>query len=130
MELTTEPEIYVPSIDSIGNYIDKIPSFTRIKYGIRCPCGTRKDKIYDTSTAIHAHIKTNTHQKWLNQLNLNKANYYIENEQLKETLHNQKRIIAKFEKELQNKIMTIDYLTQQLCKKPNEIINDLLNFDE
>jgi hypothetical protein len=129
MELTIEPEIYVPGIDSIGNYIDQLPSLACMKHGIRCPCGTRKDKTYDSSSAIHAHMKTLTHQKWLHQLNLNKANYYIETEQLKQTLHSQKLIIAKLERELQNKIMTIDYLTQQLCKKPNEIKTDLLDFD-
>ena len=135
MELATEPETYVPSIDAIGNYIDKIPSFTSIKYGIRCPCGARKDKAYDSSSIFSAHTKTKTHQKWLLQLNLNKANYYIENESLKETIHSQKIIIAKFEKEIQNKIMTIDYLTKQLHSLDekrvagNSAVNDLLTFD-
>jgi len=37
MELATEPDTYSPSIDDMGNYIDKIPSFANIKHGIRCP---------------------------------------------------------------------------------------------
>jgi hypothetical protein len=127
MELVTEPELYMPSIDNIGNYIDKIPSFNNLKNGIRCPCGSRKDKTYDTQGVFSAHIKTKTHQKWLSNLNLNKANYYIENENLKTTLQNQRLIIAKLEKEIQNKIMTIDYLTQQLVNNNKTI--DLMNFD-
>jgi len=126
MELVTEPDLYMPSIDNLGNYIDKIPSFNNLKNGIRCPCGSRKDKTYDTYGVFSGHIKTKAHQKWLSNLNLNKANYYIENENLKTTLHNQRLIIAKLEKEVQNKIMTIDYLTQQLIN--NKTI-DLMNFD-
>jgi len=116
MELVTEPDIYSPSISDNGNYIDKIPSFNNLNNGLRCPCGARKDKTYDTRTIFSNHIKTQCHQKWLDTLNLNKANYYIENEQLKETLQNQRIIIGKLEKNVQNKIMTIDYLTQQINK--------------
>jgi hypothetical protein len=128
MELIVEPEVYAPSIDEIGNYIDKIPPFNTIKYGIRCPCGSRKDKTFDTSGTFSAHIKTKTHQKWLNNLNLNKANFYIENETLKSTVQNQRLVIAKLDKDLQNKIMTIDYLTQQLSIN-NKVVNNLLSFD-
>jgi hypothetical protein len=127
MELVTEPDLYMPSIDNIGNYIDKIPSFNNLKHGMRCPCGSRKDKTYDTYSVFSAHIKTKIHQKWLSNLNLNKSNYYIENENLKTTLHNQRLIIAKLEKEVQNKLMTIDYLTKQLVNNNNPI--DLMNFD-
>jgi hypothetical protein len=123
MELIVEPEVYAPSIDEIGNYIDKIPPFNTIKYGIRCPCGSRKDKTFDTSGTFSAHIKTKTHQKWLNNLNLNKAN-----ETLKSTVQNQRLVIAKLDKDLQNKIMTIDYLTQQLSIN-NKVVNNLLSFD-
>jgi hypothetical protein len=131
MELVTEPETYSPSIDDTSNYIDNIPHFTIIKHGIRCPCGSRKDKVYDSYSVFSQHIKTKTHQKWLQNLNTNKANYYIENEELKITLQQQRIIIAKLEKELQNKSMTIDFLTQQLMLKnvSQKCVSDLLNFD-
>ena len=133
MELVTEPDTYIPGIDDIGNYIDNIPSFNVIKHGIRCPCGARKDKTYDTCSTFSAHIKTKTHQKWLHNLNLNKANYYIENEKLKSTLQNQRIIIAKMDKELQNNSMTIDYLTRQLSssnsKSKGKTVNNLILFD-
>jgi hypothetical protein len=130
MDLVTEPDIYSPSIDEMGNYIDKIPSFNIIKKGLLCSCGSRKDKIYETYTTFSMHIKTKTHQKWLNSLNLNKANYYIENIKLSETLQNQRLIIAKLEKEISSKNMTIDYLTQQLNKNDKALsVNNLLEFD-
>jgi hypothetical protein len=110
-EITTEAELYSPSIDNTGNYIDRVPPFSK---GIRCPCGSRKDKIYDTVGIFSAHIKTKHHQRWLQTLNLNKANYYLENEQMKETLQMQRLIIARMEKELNSRLLTIDYLTKQL----------------
>ena len=133
MELVQEPDIYSPNIDDNGNYVDAIPSFHIIKKGLRCPCGSRKDKVYETSSIFSAHIKTKTHQKWLNTLNQNKANYYVENEKLKETLQTQRLIIAKLEKDLNTKTMTIDYLTSQLVKSSSKPIDsnvgNLLDFD-
>ena len=114
MELVVESDIYSPSIDEMGNYIDKVPSFNIIKKGLLCPCGSRKDKLYESHSSFITHIKTKNHQKWLSNLNLNKVNYYIENEKLQETIQNQRLIIAKLEKDVNTKIMTIDYLSQQL----------------
>jgi hypothetical protein len=137
MELITEPDIYSPSIDEYGNYVDKIPSFNIIKKGLLCPCGSRKDKFYDSHARFSTHIKTKNHQKWLTNLNLNKINYYTENEQLNQTIKNQRLIIASLEKSVNTKIMTIDYLTQQLnksnkdnnCIQIHAVVNDLLDFD-
>jgi len=134
MELVVESDIYTPNIDDNGNYIDKIPSFNNIKNGLRCPCGTRKDKTYDCASYFSSHIKTQTHKKWLSDMNLNKKNHYVENIGLKETVNNQKLIIARLEKEINIKSKTIDYLTQQLVTHDNNNINkislgDLITFD-
>ena len=128
MDLATEPDTYAPSVNNLGNYVDVIPSF---KHGLRCPCGSRKGKSYDTHGMFAAHIKTKSHQTWLCNMNLNKANYYIESENLKHTVKEQRVIIARMDTELQNKTMTIDYLTKQLMTltKPSETITDLLSFD-
>ena len=83
MDLIVEPDLYCPSIDNTGNYIDKVPSFNNIKNGLRCNCGTRKDKVYENRSIFISHVKTKTHTEWLKSLNLNKANYYSENEDLK-----------------------------------------------
>ena len=79
MELVTEPDFYAPSIDESGNYVDKLPSFHIIRKGLYCPCGSRKDKVYNSVSSFSGHIKTKFHQKWITDMNLNKVNYYIEN---------------------------------------------------
>jgi len=129
MELVVEPDIYQPSIDNNGNYIDQMPSFQYIKKGLTCPCGSRKDKLYDTISKFSTHSKTKIHQKWLANLNLNRANFYVENEKLKETVENQKLIICKMEKEINAKIMTIDYLARQLANNSIAEVGNLLEFD-
>lgn len=131
MELIIESDIYSPIINESGEYIDKIPHFNNIKNRLRCACGTRKDKTYDCYNSFSNHIKTKTHIKWLLELNMNNTNFFVENEKLKETIHTQKIIIAKFEKEINLKSKTIDYLTQQLIIKedtPN-YSTDLISFD-
>jgi hypothetical protein len=131
MELAVESDIYSPSIDDKGNYVDRIPSFNNIKNGLRCPCGTRKDKTYDCTTYFSSHIKTKSHQKWLADMNTNKSNFFLENISLKDTINNQKQIIGKLEKEIQIKLKTIDYLTQQMTMKDSNYntVNNLLDFD-
>lgn len=60
-------------------------------------------------------------------MNQNKANYYVETLQHKETIENQKRIIAQLENQLQKKTLTIDYLTEQLLAKTVVTSLDLLD---
>lgn len=129
MDLIVEPDTYVPSINRDGNYIDKIPSFTNLEHGLKCMCGSRKDKVYKSSSIFSQHIKTIKHREWIKQINDNKANLYIENEKLKELVQNQKLIIARMEKEIQNRNLTLDYLTQQITMNQNVKVNNLLEFD-
>ena len=136
MELVVEPDIYSPSINDNGLYVDKVPPFNYIKKGLVCPCGSRKDKLYESHSVFVSHTKTKTHQKWLEMLNLNKSNFYVDLEKAKEVISNQRLIIAKLEKDVNNKIMTIDYLTQQLHKTQVSTANNssitainLLDFD-
>ena len=133
LDIALEPEIYCPNVDSAGNYIDKIPSSIVLKNGIRCPCGTRQDKSYNTPAKFAVHIKSKKHQQWLGDLNANKLNFYEENIKLKDTVQNQRLIIANFEKSLNTKNLTIEFLTQQLNSKfpPRQIIpvGDLIDFD-
>jgi len=136
MDLIVEPDTYSPSISEQGNYIDKLPPASAItkKGGIRCPCGSRKDKVYESYAVFSTHVKSKCHQRWLIDLNLNKANYYATNIELQQTMANQRLIIARLEKELQNKIHTIDLLTE-LCetnKRATEnhaSVTNLIDFD-
>ena len=131
MDLAVDSDIYEPSVGDDGNYSDYLPPSSKFKNGIRCPCGARKDHVFDSRLSFNVHIKTKTHQKWLADLNTNKMNFYTECEKLREIVNSQKLIIAKMENELNLKMKTIDYLSQQLMTKDtykNDTI-DLLSFD-
>jgi hypothetical protein len=117
MELVTQADVYSPIVDENGNYTDKIPFFGNLQHGIKCPCGSRKEKAYETHTIFSQHTKTKSHQKWLQTLNTNKANYYVECEKLQTIVRQQQLIIARLEKQVQSKSLTIDFLTQQLVAK-------------
>jgi hypothetical protein len=127
--IAIDSDIYEPNIDDKGNYTDYIPSSSKFTNGLRCPCGARKDHIFDTRPSFASHIKTKTHQKWISDLNTNKMNFYSECERLKEIVKSQQIIIAKLEKEINTKLKTIDYLTQQLMNKEKNESVDLINFD-
>ena len=60
MALVTEPDVYSPNMDDNGKYIDKTPSFksNTLPNGLRCPCGTRKDKVYTSAALFTAHCKS------------------------------------------------------------------------
>ena len=123
MELALQAEIYYPILNEEHNYVDKTPS--NIAHGIRCPCSLKKDKVYITNTLFSSHTKTKRHQAWLAELNMNKINYIKENEELKKTVENQRKIISQMEKDNVNNLRTINYLTQQVMKlssAPDEVV--------
>jgi hypothetical protein len=121
MALITEPDVYAPNMDDMGNYVDKTPSFKThaLANGLRCPCGTRKDKVYSSAQMFSLHCKSKTHEKWLQDLNANKTNLFTENEKLRDIVHAQKIMIGKMELELSSKNMMINYLTQEVTKIMN-----------
>lgn len=133
MELSLQPDIYVPSIDDNGKYIDIIPNKVFINnIGIKCPCCTRINKVYQTRVQFSSHIKTKTHNEWLQKLSKEHLNYYSQVQEQLITLQNQKIIIANFEKEIANKNYIIETLitenkklTKQTTKnkKPKNQIN-------
>jgi len=141
MELILTPDVYEPSIDSNGNFIDKIPSWSPLKgKGMLCGCGSRKDKVYETITTFTAHIKTKAHRNWIEKLNANKVNLYMENSQLKRLVNELRQILFQNEKELMrvkqqyeielsNKQQTLDCLTQLLSETNEKSITipDFMN---
>jgi hypothetical protein len=120
MDLAIEPELYAPSINDQGVYIDKIPP---IRHGIQCPCGARKEKVFDTRSQFNAHIKTKAHQKWLDTLNENRMNLYVENIELRETVLQQRLIIAQQERAINNHMKTIAALTEKFIRQETPIEN-------
>jgi predicted RNase H-like nuclease (RuvC/YqgF family) len=126
MDITLTPDTYMPSVDNNGNYVDSVPL---IKHGLFCPCGSRKDKTYENASKFSAHIKSKFHQKWLANLNQNKANYYVEMLKNKEIVESQQKIISQLENQIQKKTLTIDYLTEQLTNRVNQTSIDLLDIN-
>jgi len=129
MDLTLDSDIYEPCINDDGNYYDYLPPSSKFKNGLRCPCGARKDHVFDSRPSFTIHIKSKTHQKWLHDLNANKMNYFTECEKLKEVVNSQKIIIARLEKEINTHKQTIVSLAQQLSSKNSDNTIDLLSFD-
>lgn len=129
MDLSLESDIYEPNTNDIGNYVDYLPPSSKFKNGLRCPCGARKDHVFDSRPSFSGHIKTKTHQKWLSDLNINKTNFYSECEKLKEVVNSQKIIIARLEKEVTTHKNTIINLAQQITIRENNNNIDLLSFD-
>jgi|APCry1669192647_1035423.scaffolds.fasta_scaffold00116_11 hypothetical protein len=130
MELISESDIYEPSINELHQYVDNIIHINNFKNGLRCPCGSRKSHLFYDKGSFSIHIKSKSHIKWIDSLNANKHNYYIENINLREIINNQKIIIAQLEKDKntisqQDKIIisqqynAILNLTQQLILKEN-----------
>jgi len=91
MEISVTPDIYAPSVDEHGNYVDTIPV---IRNGIHCPCS---EKIYENASKFRTHTRSKTHQKWITNMNQNKINHYVEMIKNKETVENQQKIIARLE---------------------------------
>ena len=130
MDLAIEPDIYEPSIDDKGNYSDYLPPSSKFKHGLRCPCGSRKEHVFDTRVSFSGHIKTKTHVKWLTDLNANKMNYFTENIKLNEIISNQKLVIARLQRENDENIKMIAHLTKKIELKENSYLApDLLTFD-
>ena len=136
MDLIITPDVYEPSIDDNGNFIDKLPAWSCLKgKGLLCGCGSRKNKVYETLAIFTVHIKSKTHKKWIDGLNANKVNLYMENVQLKQLLGELRLILSRyeiemtklkrnFEIEISNKQQTIDSLTN-LLSETNEKQNSM-----
>ena len=128
MDLAIEPEYYEPTIDENTNYSDYIPSSSKFTHGLRCPCGSRKEHVFDNRQSFSTHVKTKKHLKWLFDLNNNKMNYFSENLKLNEIITTQKIIIAKLQRENNEYTQLIVLLTKKIELK-DTISIDLLNFD-
>ena len=57
MELIVDSDIYEPNIDDNSNYTDYLPPSSKFKDGLRCPCGARKDHVFDSRQSFSIHIK-------------------------------------------------------------------------
>jgi len=116
MELISESDIYFPSIDDNGIYIDRIPNFVNYSNGIKCQCGSRKDKVYTTYSKFSSHLNSKSHKKWIETINLNRENYLVENFKLNDVIKQQRIQIAELEKNLHKRALMVDYLSNEIQK--------------
>ncbi len=112
MNISLQPEFYKPSLDNNGNYIDSLLSFN-MDVGIKCPCMPGKERLFTNKSKFNTHKKTKTHQTWLERMNSEKNNYYVENIKLKELIESQQKIIAKYDLELMKKKAIIEFLSNK-----------------
>jgi hypothetical protein len=129
MSLILEPDMYAPSIGADGEYVDQIPPAPHFKNGKRCAC-SRTDKIYVSRAAFNTHVKSATHQRWLQNLNANRANHLAELEDAKRLIDQQKRIIAQLEHEVSGLTVAIQSLSRQqmAIQQSQSPVIDLLDF--
>ena len=127
MELVVESDTYAPVLSESGKYEDCVPRFGGQITGYYCSCGSRKDKVYASDSILSTHLKTKTHLKWIETLNLNRANHFVENQKMKETISSQRIIIARLEKAELSKDATIAYLTRQLAVQQVAFVDNLLD---
>ena len=116
MEFVTEPDVYSPSMDSVGNYVDSYPSSSTIERGVYCPCSKRKDMIYSTKAKLSSHFKTKGHQSWLETLNHDKTNYYDEAARSREQVKAQKHIIGYLDKKVTQLTIENIHMEQKLAQ--------------
>ena len=129
MSLITESDVYSPSMDSNGAYIDNIPNFNGHKQGLKCPCN---NNLFCSRQSFKTHTNTSVHKNWLIQHNNNRQNYFQELEQAKQLIQEQKRIIAQLEREKNDLRRTIHILSTPTTITANIIDThtvDLLEFD-
>jgi hypothetical protein len=132
MDLILTPDLYEPSINDMGIFIDKIPAWSCLKgKGIMCSCGTRKNKVYETSGTFSSHLKTQGHKQWIENLNANKVNFYLENVQMKKIIHELRSVLDKYEKELsrvktqmQTEISNRDHIIATMSNLLNDTSTD------
>jgi len=128
MSLITDSDDYSPGVNNDGLYVDQIPSFNGRTQGIRCPCNNH---IFPSRQNLVTHIKTAGHKRWIENLNSNRANYFTELDAERQTVRQQKIIIAKLEREkceLMRMIHTLSAINAAEASQSNNNV-DLMNFD-
>ena len=124
MDTAVTPETYTPGIDDQGNYTDDIPV---IRHGIHCLCGSRKDKTYPNAASFTAHTKTKHHQQWLETLNRNKANYYVDSLRYKELVESQQKMLTSLENQLVVKSALVVSLEKQVTSLRIQLVSFVSN---
>jgi hypothetical protein len=125
MELATTAEIYQPTVDDDGNYVDIVPKFDSVRKecGIRCPCAqgltheyANRGKTFYERANLYAHTKSKYHQDWLAGLNREKTNHLSKLHVVSELVDQQKIIIAQQAQVISQRDQVISQKDQEIKK--------------
>jgi len=98
-DLALTPDTYCPPKNAEGRYEDKLPFGTRDQtYVCQCSASNRSYR----RTALKVHLRTQTHQRWLQRMNENQDNHLQQLlnliQETAATERSQKLIIAELQK--------------------------------
>lgn len=121
--MAQQTEVYIHSVGEDGSYVDLIPSSSVfVSGGIRCSCGSRKDKVFTTRSQFVSHTKTKIHQNWLRRILLENANYFAQAQKLEKVVQSLKIMVGRLEVNVKNRDVTIQTLISQCAKKDKNIV--------
>lgn len=115
MDILATPDVYEPTISIDGQYVDYVPSFQFLNNGLRCPCSNHGG--YKNATSFRKHIESQKHRTWLETINANKHNIYVENENLKLIVEQQRQQLIEKERAIRDKESEIRILTRIVEEK-------------
>lgn len=109
-DLALQSELYSPSINDNGEYIDKLPPKSHFLLGMRCPCGARSGHVYSAASNFQTHMQSVAHKRWLTALNQNRHNHLRDKVELEALVKEQRCIIARLETQVQQQNTRISNL--------------------
>lgn len=125
MEVVNDGEMYFPTKFAQENcYKDVMPSSLCFANGMRCMCGSRRDKIFHSKSLFKNHLTTQCHLNWVKNLNMNVDNHFIECQRLSTEVGNLKKINTLQNNEsihLKNEIAKLKHEIQ--CLKQDKQMN-------
>lgn len=119
-------EAYEPTMNADGIFVDRIPNIP--SHGITCNCSVRKTTFYSRQSFI-THVKTKTHISWVSQYNNKRGTILTDNDELRETVRQQKIIITELSQQLSAIKQTIslkDIQIQALSEKISTLTHQLI----
>ena len=119
MEITTNPETYTPYIDlETQAYSDH--NIINIKYGMVCPC--TPTKVFYKREQFSSHKKTKKHRLWIDHLNANANNFYVQCLEHDKTIKTQQMLLAQADIKSKQDETIIKYLEQKMVTLESELL--------
>ena len=120
--VSTQTKIYKPEFNpNTGKFYDKSPFKKHERRGIPHKCHCKTGKLFNTLTQYNQHIKTKTHQNYIQNYKNHNQELDSANERIKELTQENELLIRKnidFQKE-------IDELKSKIYELENEEFHDV-----